>query len=156
MGFWRIVRRGLHTLVHRAAADRDVADEIHHYLELSAADYTRRGFSSEAAARAARLDVGDATVVREQVRSSGWEHIVSTVAGDVRYALRRLRTNPGFTIVSVVTLAVGIGSSTAIFSAIDPIFLEPLPYPGANRLVTIADRTGDGLSLSPTFGTYIE
>lgn len=156
MRFSRALRRGLRSLTHRADADQDVADEISHYMDLSAEEYARRGLAPDAAARAARVEIGNATVVREQVRSAGWEHMASTIAGDVRYALRRLRTNPGFTVVAVVTLAVGIGSSTAIFSAIDPIFVEPLPYTGADHLVTLAEGNGDGTSRAPTFGTYTE
>jgi predicted permease len=152
----RPIVRGMRALFDRRAADADVADEIEHYLAQSAADYTAQGMSSNAAARAARVAIGNATVVREQVRSSGWEHRVETVLGDLRYGLRRLRGAPAFTTVAVVTLALGIGASTAIFSALKPILLDPLPYPRARQIATIADLGQDGRPADVTFGTYLE
>ena len=156
MSLWRQLTRGLRTLTHRDASDADVTDELRHYFELSAAAHERRGLSPELARRAAQLEMGNMTVAREQVRSSGWENVVETLAADVRYSLRRLRANPGFTLVSVLTLALGIGAATTIFSVVNPILFESLPYPHADRLVTLADRGTDGSGLAPTFGTYVE
>ena len=67
--------------------------------------------------------------VREEVRSSGWEHPIETTLQDIRYALRGLRRNPGFTLAVVATFALGIGASTAVYSAVRPILLDPLPIP---------------------------
>ena len=156
MSLWRQLTRGLRTLAHRESNDADVTAELQHYLDLSAAAHEQRGLAPNAARRAAQLEMGNMTVAREQVRSYGWENVVETLAGDVRYALRRLRANPGFTLVSVVTLALGIGAATTIFSVVNPILFESLPYPHAGRLVTLADRGTDGSGLAPTFGTYAE
>ena len=98
----------------------------------------------EEARRAARLEFGNVTAVREQVRGYGWEHVVETLAADLRHGARRLRSSPGFTAVSVMTLALGIGASTAIFSAVNPILFDPLPYPDADRVATIWDVSRDG------------
>ena len=156
MSLWRQLTRGLRALTHREAADADVTDELRHYVDLSAASHERGGLAPDAARRAAQLEIGNMTVAREEVRSYGWENVIEALVTDVRYALRRLRANPGFTVVSVLTLALGIGAATTIFSVVNPILFESLPYPHADRLVTLADRGTDGSGLAPTFGTYLE
>ncbi len=95
------------------------------------------------------------TAVREQVRSYGWENAIGTLFADLRYAARRLRKAPAFTTVSVLTLALGIGASTAIFSAVNPILFEPLPYPHAQRIMMIWDIF-KGSREAVTFHTYRE
>jgi putative ABC transport system permease protein len=143
-------------LAHRDAADRDVDDEVQHYLEEATAALVADGLSPDEARRSARLEIGNTTVMREQIRAYGWENVVSTSRADLRYAARRLRGTPGFTVVAVVTLALGIGASTAIFSAVNPILFQPLPYPGAGRVAMIWDFGVDGARLDVTFGTYRE
>jgi predicted permease len=133
--------RGLWTLTHREAADQDIADEVRHFLELQAAEGGPRGH---------------ATMVEEQVRSYGWENVVDQVIADARHAARRLLASPGFATVAALTLAVGIGASTAIFSAVNPILFEPLPYPDADRVVMISDLYTGGGRQDVTFGTYAE
>jgi putative ABC transport system permease protein len=137
----RHITRGLYVLTHRRAADQDIADEVQHYLDQLAAE----GGSPR-----------NATMVREQVRSFGWENLVDQVLVDVPYAARRLRASPAFTTVSAITLAVGIGASTAIFSAVNPILFEPLPYPDASRMLMISDRGPGGNRADVTFGTFAE
>jgi putative ABC transport system permease protein len=155
MSLWRQLTRGLRGLVRRRAADRDIADEVDHYLEEAAAELEATGLSPDEARRRARRDLGSLTVVREQVRGYGWENVVDTLIADVRYGLRRLSRNPAFTIVGAITLALGIGASTAIFSAVNPVLFQPLPYPDANRLMMIWDGQ-NGTRLDVTFGTYRE
>ncbi|HEY2377601.1 MAG TPA: ABC transporter permease [Gemmatimonadaceae bacterium] len=156
MSLWRQLRRGLRVLTRRTEADQELADEVQHYVDLTTADYVARGLEPAAARRAAQLEVGNMTAVREHVRSYGWENAVWMLLADLRFALRRLRANPGFTVVSVLTLALGIGATTAIFSAVNPILLASLPYPNAERLVLVADRGADGGPRDATFGTYGE
>jgi putative ABC transport system permease protein len=148
--------RGLAALLRPRRADTDLEDEVRHYLDQAAAAHVARGLSPEKARRAAALEVGGATAVREQVRSSRWEHALESMLQDGRYALRRLRKDPAFTLTAVVTLALGIGASTAVFSAVSPILLEPLPFPHARRLVTVDDRNVGGVPMPATLGSYEE
>jgi putative ABC transport system permease protein len=152
----RQVLRGLRALVHARQTDAELADEVEHYVAEASAAHEARGLSPAEARRAALVDVGGAASVREQVRSSRWEHTAETVARDVRHALRRLRKGPVFTATAAVTLAVGVGASTAVFSVVNPILLEPLPFPGADRLVSVDDRNAEGVPMDATLGTYDE
>jgi putative ABC transport system permease protein len=155
MSLRRQLSRGLRSLLHRSAADRDAADEVQQYFEEAVAAAKARGLSSEDAKRAARLELGNMTAVREQVRTYGWENVVRTLASDLHYAARQLRSRPAFAIVSVLTLALGIGASTAIFSAVDPILFEPLPYPHAGRVLTLWN-SWQGARAELSFGIYQE
>jgi predicted permease len=137
MSFWRHLAHGLRALANCRAADQDIADEVESYLEQAAAQLEASGLSPDEARHAARLNLGNATAIREQVRSYGWENAIAELLSDLRYAARRLRGNPGFTAVSVLTLGLGIGASTAIFSVIDGVLLKPLPYPQSGQIVAL-------------------
>ncbi|HEY7234305.1 MAG TPA: ABC transporter permease, partial [Gemmatimonadaceae bacterium] len=156
MSLWRHLTRGLRVLIRRDASDQELADEVRHYVDLTTDAHIARGLSPDAARRAAHLEVGNITVMRERLRAYGWENLVGELIADLRFAIRRLRANPGFAIVSVVTLALGIGATTAIFSTVNPILLSSLPYPHADRLVLVNDRGADGSPRDVTFGTYTE
>ncbi|HUR94292.1 MAG TPA: ABC transporter permease [Gemmatimonadales bacterium] len=156
MSLWRQVTRGMRVLLNRAAADRDLGDEVQHYFEQATAAHQERGLSPAQARRAARVELGSVTAAQEQVRDAGWESVVGAVLADLRYAARRLRANPVFTAVSVLTLGLGIGATTAIFSAVNPVLFEPLPYPDPGRLVTISDVSAERTRLDVTFGTFRE
>jgi putative ABC transport system permease protein len=154
MSLWRQLTRGLRVLTHRDAADRDVADEVQDYFEQAAAALEERGFSPDDARRAVRVEFGNPTVVREQVGAYGWERLVEALGSDLRYAARQLLHQPGFTVATVLTLALGIGASTAIFSAVNPILFQPLPYPHADRLMLIQEMGSSGSTRPVTFATF--
>ena len=154
MSLWRQLTRGLRVLTRRAAADQDLDEEVEHYLEQATAAGIARGLTPEEARRGARLELGSATALRQEVRASGWEHLVGTALADLRYAGRRLRSEPGFTVVTILTLAVGIGATTAIVSAVGPVLFQPLPYPEPGRIVSIHDLARDGSRMSGSFGVF--
>ena len=156
MSLWRQLTRGLRVLVLPAAADDEVADEVSHYLAEAQAELVARGVDAEEARRAAQLEVGNVTVVRQEIRSHGWEHFVREFLGDLSYAARRIRHDPGFSCVAALTLALGIGAATAMFSVVNPILLEPLPYPDARSLVSIWYASPDGKPVPQAFGSYRE
>lgn len=156
MPLLRHITRGLRVLTRGVAANRDLDEEVRHFYDEAHADDMARGTTAADARREARLAFGDRTAVREEVRAHGWEHHVETALADLRYAVRGLRRRPGFAVVAILTLALGIGASTAIFSAVDPILFEPLPYPHADRIVSITDRGSEGQPEDVTYGTYLE
>jgi putative ABC transport system permease protein len=156
MSLWRQLTRGLRVLTHRTAADRELSEEVQHYLDQSTAAHIARGLSPGEARRAARLELGNVATVREQVRSSGWENFPATLFADLRYGFRSMLRTPGFTIVTTLTLALGIGATTAIFSTVNPILFQSLPYPDANRIMMISDFSTDGSRLDVTFHTFRE
>ena len=119
MSLWRQITRGVRVLTRRSAAADDVDDEVRHYFEETISALVARGLSPDEARRAARLELGTMTAVSEDVRSYGWEHAVSTAIADLRYGLRRLRATPGFTVMSILTLAIGIGGTTNVFGAVN-------------------------------------
>ncbi|HET7553367.1 MAG TPA: ABC transporter permease [Gemmatimonadaceae bacterium] len=156
MPFLRQLARGVRALAHRTDADRDVADEIEHFMDQSVAAHMASGLSPDDAKRAALLEMGNRTVARERVREYGWENIVEAIVADLRYAARRLRRSPGFTTVCVLTLALGIGGGTAIFGAVYPVLFQPFPYPDAGRIVQLSDYGSAGEPLDVTYGTFHE
>jgi putative ABC transport system permease protein len=154
VALWRQGATGLRALLRRREHDRDIADEVRQYLDEAVAAHRERGLPPEEALRAAHIELGGVTRVREQVRSVGWENGIDTLIGDLRYAARRLRAAPGFTAITVSTLALGIGAATAIFSAVNPILFESLPYPHADRVTAIWEIGRDGSRVDATFGMY--
>ncbi|MGJ5820883.1 ADOP family duplicated permease [Paludibaculum fermentans] len=146
MSLWRQLTRGLRALGRRGAVDREISDEVEHFLDQATQEHVRRGLSPADARRAASVEMGSRTAVVEEVREYGWENRIETLACDVRYALRRLWGHPGFTSVSVLMLALGIGASATIFSVVDGVLLKPLPYPQAERLVALR-HTAPGLNI---------
>jgi putative ABC transport system permease protein len=137
MSIARQLVRGFRNLLRRKYADEDIADEVDSFFAETKADFEARGLTAGDAARAARMTLGSSTALREQVRSYGWENLVSGMLQEMRYTLRRLRATPGFTLVSIGTLALGLGATSAIFSVINGVLLKPLPYPHPEQLVSL-------------------
>jgi len=127
MSLWRHLTRGVRVLTRRTAADRDLDDEVQHYIDQAIDAHVARGLSTADALRAARREIGNATRVREQVRDYGWERLVGTVLADVRFAGRMLRKSPVFMAVVVFVISLGSGAVTTMFSAMNAVLLRPLP-----------------------------
>ena len=133
----RALRLALRRLFRRDQAERDLADEVEHLVASTVDDLTRRGLSRHEAERAARLQLGNPEVIKETVRDAGWESVVDTIWRDVRYAARGLRRNFMLTVASTLTLTLGIGATTAMFSVVNGVMLRPLPYHDWRRLALL-------------------
>jgi hypothetical protein len=133
LSLWRNVSRG-------EQMDRDLDEELRAHLDILIEEKVSSGMSPAEARRAALLEFGGVEQTKEQVRASRTGFLLETLWQDLRFGFRMLVRNPGFTSAAVVSLALGIGSTTAVFSILDTIFLRPLPYPEPDRLVCIWER----------------
>src|SRR5579871_1227833 len=124
-------------LFHRKQMERDLADEMLDHLERKAATYAAAGMNPAEALNAAKRQLGNAALQQELSRASWGFPTLESIWQDVRYGLRGLRQSPGFSTVAILTLALGIGATTAIFSIVNTILLRPLPYRDSERMVTL-------------------
>ena len=135
-----ILRRladGLNRLLRRRRVEQELDEELQSYLDFSVEAKVRAGMSSDDARRAARVELGSIEAVKDGTRDVGWETLVEQAWRDVRYAARTLRKSPAFTAVVVLTLTLGIGANTAIFSAVNAIMLRALPAERPHELISL-------------------
>jgi predicted permease len=136
----------INALFRRRRLDRDLNDELQFHLAMREQKLADSGVSPEEAHYAARREFGNATRAKEANREMWTFPFLETLWQDIRYGLRQLRRNPGFTAVAVITLALGIGANSAIFSLANAAFFRRLPFPHANRLAFLwqeNQRTGE-------------
>jgi predicted permease len=127
-------------LFHKKEVEQELDAELHEFLERAVEQKLRAGMSREEATRAARMELGSLEAVKDRVRDVGWESVFDSFYRDGRYAIRSLRKSPGFSTVAVLTLALGIGATTAIYSVVDTVLLQPLPFLDSDGLVRVVEN----------------
>ncbi|MPZ21757.1 MAG: FtsX-like permease family protein, partial [Luteitalea sp.] len=157
MNLRAIVARVL-DLVRRRRLERELDEEIVAHLEQAEQDYLRAGLSPEEARRAARLSFGGPEQVRAMHREVRGFRPLAAVVQDARFGLRSLMKQPAFAAAAIVTLALGIGANTAIFSVVDGVLLRPTPFEQMDRLVMVweTDRNGDTVREPASFPDYLD
>jgi hypothetical protein len=141
MSLLRNIASGIRSLFQRKRAERELDEELRGFMEMATEENMKQGRSQKDALRAVRLERGSLGAAKELVRSAGWESFLETSWQDFRYGLRQLRRNPGFTAVAVLTLALGIGANTAIFSTLNALVFRELPVPHPEQLVRFGAHT---------------
>ena len=137
MRWFRILRDRVRALFGRERVAGEIHDELAHHVDLATADYMRRGMTPEEARAAAIRQVGNVPSLQDQgyeVRGGG---VIEATVSDARFALRLMRRQPAFSLIALMTIALGIGATSTIFGVANGVLLKPLPYPAADRLAMV-------------------
>ena len=150
------VRSFTRALFRRRRFEGDMDAELKAHIETYADDLIREGLSHEEALRRARIQFGGVERVKEECRESRGVHFFESLMLDLRFAFRMLRKSPGFTAVAVLTLALGIGANTAIFSAVYGVLLAPLPYEDPSHLIVLNETTPRVGMVSVSYPNFLD
>ena len=154
MNAFRNLKSGLKSLFQKPGVDRELEEELETYERASAAQKERSGMNPQAARRAARAEIGSRNSVKHQVWSSRWESTMDAIWQDLRFSLRMLLKSPGFTLVALLSLTLGIGANTAIFTLLEQVLLRDLPVQHPEQLVTLGSTADSGVAGGIDLGDY--
>jgi hypothetical protein len=137
--------RRIANLLHRSRIDRDIDVELQAHIALRTEDNLAAGMAPEEARRDALVRFGNRTKTKERVAAADAALLISSLVSDIRYALRQLMKSPGFALAAIVSLALGIGATVSVFSAIYGLLLHPFPYANVDRLanLSLSDPQGE-------------
>ena len=138
--------KGITSLFHRRLVEQELDEELKGFVEASAAHKRSNGMTEEEARRAANVELGSSNSVKHQIWSSRWESMVEGILQDIRVSVRTLLKSPGFTIIALFSLALGIGGNTAIFTLINQVLLRNLPVRDPQQLLTFGDSVFGGIA----------
>src|SRR5579859_2906333 len=150
MRLWVLCRSALRNLFHRREIESQLDDELKAYARTVVDEKVAAGMPVAEARRTAMAEFGGIERAKQGVRDNRAGTTVELIWQDIRYSLRQLRRNPGFTLTAVITMGLGIGATTAIFSAAYSLLLRPLPYQGANQIMNVSDLNSAPI-LDPDF-----
>ncbi|HET7023987.1 MAG TPA: ABC transporter permease [Gemmatimonadales bacterium] len=143
MSLWSDLSERLRALVFRRREERELDDELRFHTEMDAERRKRSGVDAAEARRQSAIALGGVEQVKEEVRDARGTRGIENILSDISYAIRGLRKNPGFALVAILTIAIGVGGTTAVFSAVDAVLLTPLPYEQPGQLVQLYQYEGD-------------
>ena len=144
MGTLRSLMSGLKALFGREKRNTELEDEIQGFLDAAVEEKIRRGMSRQDAVRVAKMEISSRDAVKENVWSAGWEAAMDNFWQDLRYSVRMLLKSPGFTLVAVASLALGIGANTAIFTLVNDLLFKSLPVRDPQQLLSFGKAFGGG------------
>ena len=150
------ILRRIANLFHRSKLDQEIEAELRSHIEMRTADNMAAGMSPKEARRQAVLRFGSRPAMKERVIAADAQMFLNSLWQDLRYGLRQLRRSPGFTAVAILTLALGIGANTTIFSLVNGVLLRPLPYRNPDRLTIVWEKDRDGSPDNVGYATYLD
>jgi len=156
MSWLRVFAHRLRAVFMKRRLERELEEEIRSHLEMQIEEHERQGMSPEEARYAALRKFGGVEQVKEKYRQRRSLPVVETTFQDLRYAARMLRKSPLFAAISILTLALGIGANTAIFSVVNAVLLRPLQYPNAERIVAIQELNEKGSRIQVTAANFLD